>query len=271
MKNKKGFKLYYETDFVDLKKPVLFFVHGLGGDTDAWRFIRDDIKKKGLNFVAMDVLGHGYSDHPRGFSSYNFDDLAQDVLSVMDKEKIKKVVLVGHCYGAVIAMNFAIKYPDRLKKLVLISGTYRPPYFIFCKAIRILMSGVSNLAALISPKPYKPCHSKYPVGKFHKDFEFIGLAKTLAHNSLRSYLLLFKEVVNLDLEHSLFKIKTPTLVMVGDKDSIFQPSISKKIHKSISKSKFKIIKGGNHVVVLNNANEVSKLICDFVYSSSSLH
>jgi len=274
--SKDGYKLYYETtvptDSIASKKtsdkPVLFFIHGMGGDVDAWQYIRDELLKKGVPSIAMDLRGHGYSDHPRSFSAYKMDHFVEDVSAVMEKEGVKKVILVGHCYGVVIAMHFAAKYPEKLEKLILISGTYRPPVYLSWKIMKVLANGIANLGAFISPKPYKPGHSKYPKGKFHKDYEFVGLVKTISRNSLRSYLLGTKEIVNLDLESALSGIKTPTLVMVGEKDSIFPVHISKKIHENIAGSKFEIIDGGNHVIVLNNVDKVSKLIYEFLIVSS---
>ena len=268
LKSKDGLNLYYETYGERNDRPVLFFLHGIGGDLDAWQFVRDELLGKGFSAVAMDIRGHGYSNHPRGFLSYKIDNLVEDVVSVMEAEKIPKIVLIGHCYGAVVALNFAVKYPEKLEKLVIISGTYRPPLYIFGKVVKVLAVGIGNLGALISPKPHKPQHSKYPAGKFHRDYEWIGLAKTILHNSLRSYLLTSKEVVNLELEPFLGRIKTPTLVIVGEKDTIFPMSISKKIHEKIPESKFEVIKWANHVVILNNPDKVSKLIFDFLKTVS---
>lgn len=259
-----GYKLYYEKNFSKTKKPVLFFLHGLGGDLDAWRFIRDRLTKKDVPSIAMDLRGHGYSDHPRQFASYEMDHFVEDVATIMTQEKLKKVVLVGHCYGAITALHFALKYPKKLKKLVVISGSYAGPPYLFNKILKKLASGVANLGALISPRPYKPQHSEYPVGKFHADYEWTGLMRTITHNSLRSYALISKEIIKLDLESKLTRIKTPTLVIVGDNDSIFPAAISKKIHKKIAGSKFKVIPDANHVVVLNNANQTATAIYGFL-------
>lgn len=262
--SKDGLNLYYETYINNTEKPVLFFLHGMGGDLDAWQYVRDKLLEKDYSAIAMDLRGHGYSDHPRKFESNRIENLADDVAEIMDKENIQKVVLVGHCYGAVVAEHFVLRYPERLEKLILISGTYRPPNYIFGKAVKAAAVGISNLGALISPKPYKPRHSDYPAGKFHKDYEWTGLVKTIAHNSLRSYLLASKEILKLQLEPELHKIKIPTLVIVGESDSIFPMKISEQIHKEIPESKFAVVKDANHVVILNNPNEVANLIDNYL-------
>ncbi|MFH0776498.1 MAG: alpha/beta hydrolase [Patescibacteria group bacterium] len=263
-KSKDNIRLYYEKNFPKTNKSVLFFLHGLGGDLDAWHFVRDQLAQKGIPSISMDLRGHGYSDHPRAFISYEIDNFVEDIATIMAKEKIKKIILIGHCFGAILALHFAIKYPAKLTKLVVISGSYTSPPCLVGKISKALAVGAANLGALVSPKPYQPRHSEYPVGKFHKDYDWIGLMKTIAHNSLRSYTLILKEIIKLDLGAALKKIKTPTLVIVGEKDSIFPAVISKKIHKKIAGSKFKIIPEANHVVILNNADRVFGAISDFL-------
>src|SRR3989344_4096275 len=264
VKSSDGLNLYYEIVEGDNDKPSIFFLHGIGGDLDAWRFVRGRLLKNGNSSIAMDFRGHGYSDHPRGFKSYKIGNVVEDVASIISAEKLGKIILIGHCFGAVVAEHFAVKYPEKLQKLVLISSTYRPPNYIIGNFLRTIAGGLSYLGAFLSPKPYRPRHSDYPSGKFHNDYEWFGLMKTILHNSLRSYLLTSKEIIDLKFEKELAKIKTPTLVIVGEKDSIFKVAISKKIHKEIFGSKFMIIKGGNHVVILNDSEEVSKIIGDFL-------
>lgn len=263
-KSKDGFNLCYETWGERNDNPVLFFLHGLGGDLDAWQFVREKFRDGKYFSIAMDIRGHGNSDHPGDFTSYRLENLADDVVSIMDQERIDKVVLIGHCYGGVVALRFALKYPEKSEGLVVVSSTYRPPNYIIGETMKKIANCIINLGAFVSPKPWRAYHSKYPVGKFHRDYELVGLIKTIFYNSLRSYLLTSREIINLDLAPFLGKIKTPTLVVVGEKDSIFPADISRKIHESITGSRFAVIKSANHVVILNNTDEVFRLTDNFL-------
>lgn len=242
----------------------MIFVHGIGGDLDAWHFMRDALLKKGYSYLAMDLRGHGYSGHPQDFAAYEMDRFVEDLLMLIRAEKLEKVVLLGHCFGGVIAMNFALKYPDKLNKLILISTSYKEPNYIVGRFMKKIVIGFLDFIAFLSPKPYRPGHSSYPDGKFHKDFEFIGLVKTIFHNSLRSYLLCVKQVVKLDLKSRLKEIEIPTLVIVGEKDSIFPMSISNELHKNIKGSDFEVIEGANHVIVLNNVETLVNIIDNYL-------
>lgn len=266
IKSHDGLTLYYETHRLTGDKPVIFFVHGAGGDADAWNFVRSPLLDKGFASISMDLRGHGYSAHPRNSKSYEIENLVADIITILDQEKLDRIILIGHSYGAVVATYFAIEYPQRLEKLVIISGSHSSPNYLRHKPVRTLVNRVINLAAFISPGSRANWHSPYPKGKVHKDYEAYGLIRTIFYNSWASYLLTSKQSVNLDIKHKLSRIKTPTLLISGTKDSIFPTFISEEIQKEIPDSKLELIEGANHPVILNNAVETVRLIDNFLSS-----
>ena len=263
IKTKDGLNLYYETYITDKKKPSIFFVHGSGGDLDAWQYIKDEMLQKGFSSIAMDLRGHGHSSHPRFSKKYKIENLTEDIKIILEKENLDKVFLVGHSFGTVVVMDFALRFPEKLKGLVILSGTYEPPSYVSNKFLRFLSIKMINILAFFSLPPINPGHSIYPVGKFHKDYEFYGLVRTILRNSWGSYLLVSKELFTIDLESKIDNIKTQTLIMVGEKDTIFPIEISRNIHKKIKDSKLEIIEGANHPIVLNNIKAVVQSLCDF--------
>ncbi len=264
IKSADGIDLYYETHKGKSTKPTLFFLHGMGGDLDAWQYVKKPFEEKGYSTISMDLRGHGYSTHPTKNQSYEIDNFVRDILDILNKEKVEKVILIGHCYGAIIALALAAGFGEKLKGLILISGSYHPPLYLNSKAKQKLATAFSKALAAISPKPFKPGHSIYPPGKFHKDYEWWGLIKTIFHNSLKSYMLASNQIVNLNLEDKLTKIKNPTLILCGTKDSIFPLSISQNMHALIPDAKLEIIEDGNHVIILNNVKAVETAISRFL-------
>jgi len=259
-----GLNLYYETHNLQSGKPVIFFVHGAGGDADAWEFVRSQLLERGFGGISMDLRGHGYSAHPRNPKYYEIKNLTADIATILDQEKIDRVILIGHSYGAVVAIHFAIEYPERLNKLVIISGSHSSPNYLRHKPLKVLANWIIDLAAIVSPTSKANWHSQYPQGKFHKDYELFGLMRTIYHNSWGSYLLTSKQTLNLDIKFKLSKIKTPTLVIAGTSDSIFPHTVSTEIHGQIEGSKLELIDGANHVVILNHPKQTAKLIIDFL-------
>jgi pimeloyl-ACP methyl ester carboxylesterase len=260
-----GTGLYYETFFNADLRPKIFLLHGIGGDVDAWKQINDIFLAAGFSTIAMDLRGHGHSGHPRNSDSYLMKNFTADIQAVIDAENLNKIILIGHSYGAVIAAHFATLYPQRLEKLILISTIFRPPSFAKSPILKSMSLGFVHLASSISPGPLgRKRHSIYPPGKIHKDYEWWGLTKTLLRNSWASYLLGTKEIINLDLEMKLDQIQVPTLMIAGDKDTVATIAIAQKMQAKVPGAKLRIIPGGNHVLVLNNAAEVANLIIEFL-------
>jgi pimeloyl-ACP methyl ester carboxylesterase len=103
--------------------PDLILIHGLTGDLSIW-FLCKAMSElaKTHRVTAFDLRGHGYSDvPPTGYTSF---DQAGDVLALMDTIGASKAKLVGHSFGAVIALHAAVLAPDRVEALVL-----SDPYF----------------------------------------------------------------------------------------------------------------------------------------------
>lgn len=255
--------IYYETHKGSKDKPTLFFLHGMGGDVDAWQFVAKPLQAQGYGTIAMDLRGHGYSSHPRTPESYNLSHLVQDIEDILKAEKQEEIILIGHCYGANIALTFTLQNPQMVKKLIVIGASYCPPPYLKNAILRKGAALTTNLATLFSLPARKPWHSPYPEGKHHEDYEWFGLFRTIWHNSLRSYAQTSRQIENFNVLKELPKIKVPTLIIAGEKDSIYPLPLSEKLHQEIPNSKLEVIKNANHVLPMNNPEEITKLFEDF--------
>lgn len=81
---------------------------------------------KGLRIVALDLAGHGYSEHRPPGSSYALADYAHDVLRVAEQLGWQRFALLGHSLGAVISVQLAGALPERVSHLALIDGVLPP-------------------------------------------------------------------------------------------------------------------------------------------------
>ena len=76
----------------------------------------------GIRLIALDLVGHGLSDHRPSVMPYHIWDNVTDLDGVIKVLGLKKVSLLGHSMGASIAMLYAGAFPDRVQKLCLIEG-----------------------------------------------------------------------------------------------------------------------------------------------------
>jgi pimeloyl-ACP methyl ester carboxylesterase len=98
--------------------PDVILIHGVTGDLSIWFLCEAmGVLARSFRVTAFDLRGHGYSDVTR--DGYTSADQAGDVLAIMDALDIDRAMLVGHSFGAVIAMHAAVLFPDRIDALVL--------------------------------------------------------------------------------------------------------------------------------------------------------
>lgn len=112
-----GVKIHYVTLG---EGPVVLFLHGF---PDYWFTWRDQLAALSPDYkaVAMDLRGYNKSDHPEGVENYLFSKLISDVDAVVTNLQAESVYLVGHDWGAAISWRYAMQYPDKVEKLVIMN------------------------------------------------------------------------------------------------------------------------------------------------------
>jgi pimeloyl-ACP methyl ester carboxylesterase len=98
--------------------PDVVLIHGVTGDLSIWFLSQAmGVLSQSFRVTAYDLRGHGYSQvTPNGYTSA---DQAGDALAIMDALEIDRAMLVGHSFGAVIAMHAAVLAPERIEALVV--------------------------------------------------------------------------------------------------------------------------------------------------------
>jgi pimeloyl-ACP methyl ester carboxylesterase len=104
--------------------PDVVLIHGITGNMAVWPLI-DLIDNLAVDFRAtyFDLRGHGYSDTPQ--SGYTSADMAGDLRGLQQALGLGPMYLVGHSFGAVVALHAAVLYPDEVQGVVL-SDAYFP-------------------------------------------------------------------------------------------------------------------------------------------------
>lgn len=95
----------------------LVMLHGLGATADTWRLVAPYLCRQHL-VVAFDLRGHGESEQPE--NGYDLGTVAEDVVHGMAALGLGKVVLVGHGWGARVALALAVRHPALVSHLVLV-------------------------------------------------------------------------------------------------------------------------------------------------------
>ena len=99
----------------------MVFIHGVGLTHEIWQPQLDFFKD--YSNLSYDILGHGKSSLKK--EKISFDDFSDQLIELLNELKIDKIHLIGFSIGSLIARNFATKFNDRLKSLILLGSIYK--------------------------------------------------------------------------------------------------------------------------------------------------
>lgn len=104
--------------------PPLVILHGLFGSLDNWFSIAKELVEH-YTLYLVDQRNHGDSPHAE---EWNYAVMVEDLKELMDEEGLEKIYLMGHSMGGKTVMNFALKYPKAVEKLIVadIAPRYYP-------------------------------------------------------------------------------------------------------------------------------------------------
>lgn len=115
-----GIKLHIVMAGPESGQPVLL-LHGFPEFWYGWRKQIPALADAGYRVIVPDQRGYNLSDKPKGVRAYTVDELAGDIIGLIDALGYKQINLIGHDWGAMVAWVFAIRYPERLRRLGILN------------------------------------------------------------------------------------------------------------------------------------------------------
>jgi pimeloyl-ACP methyl ester carboxylesterase len=104
----------------EVSLPPILLLHGLASASRIWDFVAPLLAERGYVVTALDQRGHGESEKPN--AGYDFATIIADDAAAVKALGIKKPVLIGHSWGAMVALQYAATYPTEVAALVLVDG-----------------------------------------------------------------------------------------------------------------------------------------------------
>jgi 2-succinyl-6-hydroxy-2,4-cyclohexadiene-1-carboxylate synthase len=240
----------------------ILFLHGFTGSTQDWVEIIPHIDPR-FNCATMDFVGHGKSGSPIEINFYNTGSIVEQINSVVENIRCNKIILLGYSMGGRAALNFAIKYPEKVKAMILESATpgitgdnlrsqrvqndVELSKFILNNPIEKFVDYWTNIDLFMSQKNLAPERiSKIRENKLKNNP--VGLSNSLKGFSTGKMPPLFDK---------LGEIEAKTLLISGEIDDKFT-AINFSMEKNIRNSGHKIIKNAGHNTHIENPD-------DFIY------
>ena len=209
----------------------LILLHGNGENCDYFAG-QIDVFAQQYHVYALDTRGHGKT--PRGDAPFTIRQFADDLLAFMDAHDIDKAHILGFSDGGNIAMIFAMKYPDRV--------------------LRLILNGANRDAKGVKPSIQIPIEIGYRFAKvFAKKSE-----EARKHAELLGLMVNDPNV----RPEELAAIKAKTLVIAGTKDMI-KESQTRLIARSILDAKLVILEG-NHFIANKCPEAFNRAVLSFL-------
>ena len=95
---------------------VLVCLHGTSMSANAWTRLARDLQNE-FRVIALNMRGHGFSDAPE--TGYSVAEYSDDLLAFLDALQLEKVDLIGSSLGTQVAIDFASRHPELVKRIVL--------------------------------------------------------------------------------------------------------------------------------------------------------
>ena len=106
--------------------PVVLLLHGFPELWYSWRHQLPALADAGYHAVAPDIRGYGQSDAPDEIEAYSMKELTADAIGILDVLDAETAVVIGHDWGAPMAWNSALLYPERVRAVGGLSVPYMP-------------------------------------------------------------------------------------------------------------------------------------------------
>jgi pimeloyl-ACP methyl ester carboxylesterase len=260
-------KIHYEVlqpALAQPQKPILVLLHGLGGSLEAWDHERVLLADQGFTTIAIDLRGHGKSDRPQKPEDYDFLVSALDIKAIIEQERVSHPVVVGHCFGGMVAIMMESTFPQTAKGLILVDTAYKSPFLVRRLASYPVVKVVITKLLERLPSLRRSSHRNFSDFKNTNDLNLRRFVSDVLHTSLRSYFLCFGQFCQYDASEVLANITVPTLIIAGTEDRIIPPSVAAELEKHISSAELAYIERANHILVLNNPQELVETIQTFL-------
>ncbi len=208
-------------------KPTIVVIHGINGSSAEMAPVIAALGPK-YDVRAPDLLGHAGREVPDG---YTLEELAEDLVRWLDREKIDRAYLLGYSLGGYLALYLARFFPERVRAVIgiIVKHVYDA-------------AAIDHIVYLANPerlsRPGNP--RKGELEKIHGEDKWIAVT----HNTARLFQG-FRKRLPLQIEY-LKALRLPVLLLAGDQDSLVPLENSKALAKLLPNARLGIFPGSAH-------------------------
>ena len=261
--------------------PLVILLHGFPDFWYGWRQQIQPLADSGLRVWSPDLRGYNLSDKPKGIPAYRLDELARDVVGLIDAAGVEKCYLAGHDWGAAMAWWVALHYPERLHKLAILNVPHpavmthmllsnlaqlRRSWYMFFFQIPFLPEAIlrNNDCELM----VKMLLTSSKPGVFSNDDLERYQHAWWRRDALTSMLNLYRAAIQMppDMSGDL-RIRVPTLILWGAQDIALSRELVQPSLDLCDQGKVVFFEASSHWVQHEEAQAVNRHLLEFFSTS----
>jgi pimeloyl-ACP methyl ester carboxylesterase len=241
----------------------LLLIMGLGYTMEMWHRAMPALAEH-YRVIAFDNRGVGRSDVPPG--PYAISVMASDAAAVMDAAGIEAADVFGVSMGGMIAQEFAIQYPNRVKSLILGCTTCGGPdaagadpeviNALLARATMTVEEAIQAMADYVYD-------AATPRERLEEDFDI----RRRTYPSSAGYLAQIQGVLAWESFSRLSQIAAPTLVIHGESDRLVPPANGRLLAASIAGAKLVMLPSASHIFMTDQPEAANQAVLSFLASN----
>ena len=242
--------------------PVVVLSSSMGADLRMWDGIVDALSEH-FRVVRYDTRGHGQSPVPDG--PYSMDDLADDVVALLDSLGVAKAHVVGLSLGGMTAMRLAARNPERVDRLVVLCTGARlePSSAWHDRAATVRAKGTPAVAEAVVARWFTPEFlEKNPDVKAACE-DIVGATPA------EGYASCCEVIAGMDLRDDLAGITAPTLAIAGADDPATPPPYLEEIANGVQDGRLLVVPEAAHLAAAQQPGTITPAIIEHLQGEQS--
>lgn len=258
--------------------PLVILLHGFPEFWYGWRHQIDALAHAGYRVLVPDQRGYNLSDKPKSIGAYRLDELADDIVGLIEAEGRAHAYIVGHDWGGAVAWWLALKHAQRVEKLVVLNAPYpsvmrrhifgskeqrRKSWYFFFFQIPFLPEarmrkddwriGAKALQATSRPGTF----SEEDLKRYRQAWSQPGAARGM----INWYRAALQRMPRLNLNS---RVTPPTLLLWGMRDRFLIRAMAQASIRLCERGKLVLFEEASHWVQHEEAQRVNALLLEFL-------
>jgi pimeloyl-ACP methyl ester carboxylesterase len=253
-------------------KPILF-VHGLGGSWQNWLENIPAVAQAGHRAIGVDLPGFGASEMPA--EKISISGYGRFIDALLGELDVGPVALVGNSMGGFVGAEVAIRFPERLEQLVLVSAAgisvehdrNEPVLAALYRTDRLATMAVAGLAAradVVSRRPRLRKALMYVVAAHPDRLPAALVAEQVRGAGKQGFLPALDALTDYPIRDHLGQIAAPTLIVWGSDDRLVPVRDAGVFDELIPDSRKVVFDDTGHVAMLERPARFNRLLLDFL-------